>query len=122
MTTAHDSDLPEHPLKQIKPRWIAENLGAATLGFGLGHLLGGGAAGLVGGLPAVQGMSPQAKRRLLQGVRFLAGTGGAATGFSANQMRIAMSERLRAKRLEQERKKAPSQDKVASVLRERGWA
>jgi hypothetical protein len=111
------------PFQQVKPRWIAENLALAALGFGLGHVAGGGAAGLAAGHPAVQKLSPEAKRRVVQTAQALGGVGGAGTAFALNQMRLAMNERLLRKRLEQEEleKKRPTPEKVASVLRTRGW-
>jgi len=110
--------------QEVKPRWIAENLGLAALGFGLGHLAGGGLAGLAAGHPIVQNLSPTAKRRVTHVVRAIGGAGGAGTAFALNQMRLAMNERLRQKRLAEDaknKKEAPSPEKVASVLLERGW-
>ena len=111
------------PFQQIKPRWIAENLGLAALGFGLGHLAGGGLAGLVAGHPRIQELSPTAKLRVTQAVRAIGGAGGAGTAFALNQMRVAMNERLRRKKLEEaaKDKTPPTPEKVASVLRARGW-
>ena len=109
--------------QQVKPRWIAENLALAGLGFGLGHYAGGAAAGLAAGHPREQKMSPEARRRIVQTAQMLGGLGGVGTGFTLNQMRLAMNERLRRKRLEAEAKEKgpPTPEKVASILKERGW-
>ena len=126
MTTAHtDTDVRKGPFDQIKPRWIAENLALAALGFGAGHLTGGAAAGLVAGHPSMQSLDPDTKKRIAQTFKAIGGSGGAATMFALSQMRAAMTERLRQKRLHAERaerrKREPSRAKVASVLSERGW-
>lgn len=117
------TDPKKGPFEQIKPRWIAENLGLAALGFGLGHLAGGGLAGLAVGHPMVQRLSPKAKERIAQVSRVIGGVGGAGTAFALNQMRAAMNERLKRKKLEEEAssRAAPTPQKVASVLRARGW-
>jgi hypothetical protein len=102
------------PFSTIKPRWILENLGAATVGFGVGHLLGGATAGLVAGHPKVMAMDPKKRERILDSVRAMTGPTGALTLFSLNQMRNAMNERLRTKRHEEEERQKSSTNKTAS--------
>ena len=115
---------PKTPFQQIKPRWIAENLGLAGLGFMGGHFLGGAVGGLAAGHPKVQELSPEARRRVVQTFQALGGTGGVGTALALNQLRMVMAERLYQKKMEQKRKEeveAPKASKVASVMRQRGW-
>lgn len=121
-TSTSEQESKKGPFQQIKPRWIAENLALAGLGFGLGHLGGGALAGYAAGHPKVQQLSPEARRRIVQGAKLIGGAGGAGTGFALNQMRLAMNERLLRKKREHDKKtQPPTPEKVASVLLERGW-